>query len=150
MNTIALRFGETFSPKEGTIDAHQALIDKYGFVWYGKMGSALSDKVVKDVLSYDSPRILLIHSGTNKRYWAYIDDISRNKPDLKYVPTYYHYLANNVKAWIRIVRIEKASSDVLSRCYVRSSGTQLSFVSQHSLSPYFIIRYDDNMEENHG
>ena len=143
MDTIALRFGETFSPKEGTIQAHQSLIDEYGFVWYGKLGSALSDKVAKEILDNEYPKILLIHSGTNKRYWAFIDDISRDQPDLAFVPEYYHYLADKVKAWIRITRFEKAASDVLAKCFVRSSGVQLSFVSQHSLSPYFIITYKE-------
>ena len=37
MKTIALRFGEHFSPACGTIAAHQEIIDKSGYVWYGKM-----------------------------------------------------------------------------------------------------------------
>ena len=44
MKTIALRFGETFSPDCGTIIAHQQVIDKLGYVWYGKTGAALADK----------------------------------------------------------------------------------------------------------
>lgn len=149
MNTIALRFGETFSPKEGTIQAHMSVINTHGFVWYGKLGSALSDKVKKEILSNEQPRILLIHSGSNKRYWAYVEDISRNKPNLDYVPDYYHHLADNVKAWLKITKIEKAENGVLAKCFVRSSGVQLSFVSQHSMSPYFIITYKENLEDNH-
>ena len=38
MKTIALRFGETFSPEGGTIKAHQEVIDSCGYVWYGKLG----------------------------------------------------------------------------------------------------------------
>ena len=58
MNTIALRFGELFSPKCGTIAAHQAIIDKIGYVWYGKMGSAVSDKVISKILKSNHPQIL--------------------------------------------------------------------------------------------
>ena len=47
MKTIALRFGEHFSPEIGTIAAHQKIIDEYGFVWYGKMGSSVSNKVIQ-------------------------------------------------------------------------------------------------------
>ena len=46
MKTIALRFGEHFSPDCGTIAAHQEIIDKLGYVWYGKMGSTVSDKLL--------------------------------------------------------------------------------------------------------
>ncbi len=38
MRTIALRFGEHFSPKCGTIAAHEEIINDIGYVWYGKMG----------------------------------------------------------------------------------------------------------------
>ena len=53
MRTIALRFGEHFSPKEGTIAEHQKLIEQYGFVWYGKMGSSVNDHTVKSILNND-------------------------------------------------------------------------------------------------
>lgn len=149
MNTIALRFGETFAPPEGTIQAHQLIIDEYGFVWYGKLGTALSFKVSKEILSNEVPKLLLIHSGTPKRYWAFVEDISRTQPDLKYVPPYYHYLSDKVKVWIKITRFEKAENDVLAKCFVRSSGTQLTFASQHSLSPYFIISYKGDLEDSH-
>ena len=73
--TIALRFADTFAPIEGTILAHRNLISEIGFVWYGKLGTAVSGKVVNKILSNAIPRILLIHSGklvdiglTSKRY----------------------------------------------------------------------------------
>lgn len=31
--TVALRFADTFAPSEGTIQAHQNMIDKQGFVF---------------------------------------------------------------------------------------------------------------------
>ena len=37
MKTIALRFAENFAPDCWTIAAHQEVINKYGFTWYGKM-----------------------------------------------------------------------------------------------------------------
>lgn len=46
MKSIALRFSEKFAPSEGTIAAHNTLIDDIGHVWYVKLGSALSDKTV--------------------------------------------------------------------------------------------------------
>ena len=70
MKTIALRFGEHFSPDCGTIAAHQAVIDKYGYVWYGKMGAPVSSKAQSAVMNNEPPRILLIRSGRAERYWA--------------------------------------------------------------------------------
>ena len=67
MQTIALRFGETFSPKCGTIAAHQEIINKIGYVWYGKMGSAVSEQTVQSLLKQENARILLISSGRPER-----------------------------------------------------------------------------------
>ena len=58
MKTIALRFGEHFSPDCGTIAAHEEIIDRLGYVWYGKMGSKISEKMIKEILSVDNPKIL--------------------------------------------------------------------------------------------
>ena len=39
MKTVALRFSDNYAPEEGMIFLHQQLIDKYGYVWYGKFGN---------------------------------------------------------------------------------------------------------------
>lgn len=81
MNTIALRFADNFAPDMGTIAAHSELIEKYGYVWYGKLGSAVSQKVIDEIMNNNIPKILLIHSGKTGRYWAYIEKIQHEIPD---------------------------------------------------------------------
>lgn len=139
MKTIALRYGETFSPPCGTIAAHQQVIDKVGYVWYGKMGNTISNKVIDVIFSSDNPRILLIQSGKIQRYWAYISEISKTTPPLNYIPSYYRDNSSRFKCWFKIIRFEPAPKDILKRCIVVSSGQLLGEVSKHSASPYFII-----------
>lgn len=143
MNTIALRFGEHFAPDCGTIAAHQELIDELGFVWYGKMGSAVSDKMKKEIMESDEPRILLIRSGKAERYWAWVDKIQNEVPPRKEIPEYYRETAGNFKTWFKITKFELAEKNVMSRCKVTSSGNELGTVSKHSMSPYFIIQYEE-------
>lgn len=145
MKTIALRYGENLAPENGTIGAHQELIDQLGYVWYGKFGSPVSRSVVQEVLGNDDPRILLIHSGGQKRYWAHIDAIQREVPPLDAIPMYYRSIATKIKSWIKIVKIQEAASNVLSRCTVASSGKSLREASRSSMSPYFIINYDGEL-----
>lgn len=142
MKTIALRFGENFAPSCGTIEAHNKYIHKYGEVWYGKFGAPLSDKVIKQVLENGKAKILLIHSGTSNRYWAYIDSIQKDVPELSRVPSYYHGEIKRIKTWFRVYRFEAADKGVMSKCTVLSSGASLSNASRHSMSPYFIINYE--------
>lgn len=144
MKTIALRFADNFAPEEGTIQAHDSMIASKGYVWYGKIGSAIADSAVEMVLGNEAPRILLIHSGTQKRYWAYVDAISRDYPGSGEYPSYYEDKADKVKSWIRVTQFEPASNDILGKCTVMSSGQPLSNVSRHSMSPYYKIEIPDS------
>lgn len=139
MRTIALRFADNFAPPEGTIAAHQQMIDKYGFVWYGKLGQAVSAAVLAEVMKADSPKILLIHSGSSQRYWAYIDSVQREAPPFTLIPEYYRDRSNDFKCWFRIKSFLTAPSDVMQHYAVVSSRKILSDASRLSMSPYFII-----------
>ena len=139
MNTIALRFTNNFAPESGTIAEHQALINKLGYVWYGKLGATVSNAVTSQILENKDPKILLIHSGATGRYWAYIDAVQRNTPDPSAIPEYYRDMADKFNTWFRVTRFEDAPKNILLQCTVTSSGATLSQASRHSMSPYFII-----------
>ena len=143
MKSVALRFSEKFAPPEGTIAAHNALIKQSNLVWYGKLGTALSNKTVEMILDCSTPRILLIHSGKSNRYWAYIDKAQRETPILSEIPHYYRHMAGDFGFWFRVLRFEKAENDVMQKCIVSSSGEQLTYASKSSMSPYFIIDAPD-------
>lgn len=144
MRTIALRFSNNFAPDEGTISAHSMLISEIGHVWYGKLGARVSNKAKTDILACERPRILLIHSGAVGRYWAYIDKIQNETPPKNEIPEYYRDRAENFATWFRILRFEEAPRNILSQCYVVSSGAPVSVISRSSMSPYYIIDYDES------
>ncbi len=148
MTTVALRFSDNFAPDSGTIMEHLKVIEEKGYVWYGKLGTPLGPQIIQTLMENVKKRILLIHSGTAKRYWAYYSDVRRTLPDLKDIPDYYRNKADSFNTWFKITAIERAPADVLSTCVVKSSGNTLSNVSRHSLSPYFIIeeRGNENVE----
>jgi hypothetical protein len=142
MRTIALRYSENFAPDAGTISAHRDIIESNGYVWYGKLGAKISTEAKNSILTEDSPKILLIHSGKIDRYWAYVKEILFECPeDIENIPSYYRDNRIKFKTWFKVTRFEKASNDVLSKCIVASSKQPLSLVSKHSLSPYFKIEY---------
>jgi hypothetical protein len=141
--TIALRFADNFAPSEGTIKAHENLLEKNGFVWYGKLGTQVSDKIIKEILNSNDPKVLLIHSGKPERYWVHVDKIQHDIPERNFIPKYYRDNAGMFKTWIRIRSIKSAEAKVLRQCRVRSSGRLLSEVSRSSMSPYFIIETDE-------
>ena len=101
MKTLALRFGETFSPTCGTIKAHQQVIDKLGYVWYGKIGSTIADSKLKIMKEERTDKILLIHSGGFDRWWAYIVEITKDTPE-NGIPDYYHSDSKKFKMLIML------------------------------------------------
>ena len=145
MKTIALRFGEHFAPACGTIAEHQKIIDAIGHVWYGKLGSAVSAKVTGDILQQDDPIILLINSGKVDMYWVHISAITKERPPSGEFPTYYHENAEKMKTWFKVLYFESAPKDIMAKCFVASSGSPLSEASRFSMSPYFIIRYGEEV-----
>lgn len=146
MKTLALRFGEHFSPDCGTIAAHQQLIDKLGYVWYGKMGTPVAARIVHELKEQTDIKILLINSGKANRYWAHIEEISKETPSPDGIPEYYRDMTNQFKTWFKVTEFESAPRDIMSKCFVVSSGNALGEVSRHSMSPYFIIEYKENEE----
>ena len=147
MKTIALRFGEHFSPECGTIAAHQKLIDELGYVWYGKMGNPVATRIVEELNSLEDTKILLINSGKADRYWAHVSEIKKETPDLMGIPEYYRDLTDKFRTWFKVTSFEPAPRDIMSKCHVASSGAVLGEVSKHSMSPYFIINYDEKEGE---
>lgn len=140
-----MRFGETFSPRCGTIKAHQDVIAERGYVWWGKTGATISnDKIAK---ALESRKILLIRSGKTERYWAYIEDISTTLPkDFDCIPKYYRDMTEKFKVWFKITKFELADKDVMAKCKVVSSGSPLSVASKHSMNPCFFIEYKEYEE----
>ena len=144
MRTVSLRFTDKFAPDGGTILAHESIIKTNGWCWYGKLGLPLSDKVIAQVLDNKSPQILLIHSGQADRYWMHITDIKKEMPDKEMIPAYYRDMSG-FNTFFKATSFEPAEKNVISKCTVASSGVRLGEASIHSMSPYFIIDYNESM-----
>lgn len=144
MKTVALRFANKFAPECGTIEAHNELIKQNGYVWYGKLGNKIAGSMFAEILENESARILLIHSGSTGWYWAYVDKIQHEVPELNEIPDYYRDMDDKFTTWFRVIRFENAPKDIMGKCTVASSGATLSDASKHSMGPYFkIIAPDD-------
>lgn len=98
------------------------------------------------LMKQDEIRLLLIHSGKTDRYWAYVDKIIKETPSFDEFPSYYHGISDEFKTWFRITKIEEASNNIMGLCKVASSGATLGEASKHSMSPYFIIDFEEDSD----
>src|SRR5574344_126217 len=144
IKTIAIRFYDNYATNPGTIALHNDMIKKHGFVWYGKFGNIVSKEIINEQLNSSDPVLLLIKSGCVERYWVHFSEfIIDNQPNLEFVPEYYRNKTDNIKCWFKVEKFELAERDVLSKCFILSTGACLSTASRHCMNPYFKIQYEN-------
>lgn len=139
METIALKYRDGLFIEADTILEHQRIIDELGYVWYGKLGRAISHKNKEKILSMQKPKILLMNSGTSIVYWAYVSDIVFEKPKISEIPQYYSDRASDFGVWFKVRKFEMASKNILTKLFVVTSGRQLCETAHFSMSPVFVI-----------
>ena len=142
MNTIVIRFNDDFAPSDGTIACHEKMIKQNGFVWFGKSGRKINKEVLEGILKSKS-KILLLKSHSNERFWAEIQDYSYSCPDENEIPSYYRDRKRDFNTWLKVSSFKKAEEDILTKCFVKSTGSCLNDIYKTSLSSYFIIKVEE-------
>lgn len=130
-----------FSDKHGykTIEEHLNILNKKGYVWYGKIGRTPSREYFDLRLPQGPIIVLLVQPG---RYFittciAY----STSTPSDTNYPEYYkskEFSTYNFSFWVKLTSIvEVKNSDVLENVVIKSSGNYLRSALQGSISPMF-------------
>lgn len=141
MNTIALRFNDNIAPKEGTIKAHEEVIKKNGYVWYGKFGQRISKKNMEYIMESKDPKILLINSRAKTAVWAHVEAIAIDMEDPDRIPSYYRDKIKDCGVWFKITGFDIAEKEILNKC-ITTSNRKLS-EALHCMSPFFSIHLDE-------
>lgn len=142
MKTAVFRFTDNYAPKEGTVKLHEDVIKSKKYVWYGVFGIGLSDKNINIILDNPEKKVLLVKSKTMECYWCNIENVTKDKPDLEYIPSYYRNDTSRVKTWLKISKIEKIDSSILDKCTVLSTQKKLKDSINKGMSSYFIVDID--------
>lgn len=107
MKSLTLRLGKKFALESETIQAHLDLLDKFGYVWYGKFGNLLI-----------KPKTNAFLKENNHRYGAFISVIKDGCLELDKVSFYYKDKTEEVKIWLKFLKINPTSLDVMKYCKV--------------------------------
>ena len=141
MKTIAIRFSDVIAPKNGTIYEHQTIINKNGYVWFGKLGNRkISEKIIKEIFTKRPIKILLIHTQSTKHYLALVDSIVYKCPELNLVPYYYRNNSSDFRNWFKIKQFIEIEEEELQKFYT-SSGNTIANIYKKSMGSYFIVDY---------
>lgn len=124
------------------IDKHKEVIKNNGFCWFGKIGTAPSDKVIKSVFEEDAPVIILYSKGV--AHIAELEDITKDKPVGGYPGYYNEYLYDKQlypKIYFKLKTIEPMDINELSQYRIASSGNTLLFTLNSSMSSFFLAEH---------
>lgn len=139
MKTLALKYSESKAPDCGTVQAHNELIDKFGYVWFGKFGTNTNRNIIREILESGDPKILLVSGKQKKIHWAYINEVTTELSELEAVPDYYRRDVDRVKTWFKVIRFEEVSQEILSQFIVSSSKKKLISSLERGMSSSYLI-----------
>ena len=145
---LLLRFSNNIY-KGDTIAAHQEVINQYGAVWFGKMGSPVSqvhvDKLNQQV-DENIPTYVYLVKGNRRKSTIYHSTLflaSKTLPnDEAYlVPRYYADLniSKYVRLWVKLGDFDPLETVELNKMKVASSVLPIGETLVKSSSGHFII-----------
>lgn len=152
---LVIRYGEMVGPPEGTIRAHQDIIARAGYVWFGKLGKAIGHTTAIELLDQIRAgvptRVLLVTkaSGTYDFHLCGLLDIAYDLPteERGAVPAYYESEGSGHRGrgwrwplrpstWFKLSCIEPIDSQIARDVIVVSSGSTLLQALNTSMVPW--------------
>jgi hypothetical protein len=146
---LLLRFSDSLLKQGDTIHEHNQVIAREGAVWFGKMGSPVSQNHIDTFnkqVEKDVPTFVYLVKGNRRKSKAYRGNLvlaSKKLPDdEKYlVPAYYADLdtPKYVKFWVKLNEIVPIDLADLNKMQVASSVLPIAETLAKSSSGHFII-----------
>jgi hypothetical protein len=145
---LVVRFSDTMFGMEDVVSIHNQVVAKQGYVWFGKLGQAISQMRVdwlNKQVGKKIPTYLYLVKGNRRKSTAYRTDllaISRESPEGKgFYPAYYaeKELLKHMKTWMKIGQIESIEMSEMNGLKAISSIFPISETLARSSSGYFLV-----------
>jgi hypothetical protein len=144
---LAVRYGEHFSPPDGTIAVHREILQNEGYVWFGKMGAkiggprtaALREQIEAGI---ETP-LILVRARVNGRtvHYCRISSFTRERPSKEEshcIPSYYRR-REDVGVWFRLTSMDQVRPGWLNDATVCSSQRPLPQTLATSVASFFYV-----------
>jgi len=130
------------------IDEHIKMLEKNGFVWFGKIGSKPASKALNEMIADNSRYILL--KEPKKSYICEFENYKEDMPDKNLFPDYYNteILPNRkFSIWFKIISIlEVNETEKLNSIIVKKSRSPILETARKSMSSHFNTIAKDDVE----
>ena len=149
---LLVRFSDSLLKDRDTIEQHNRVVEQQGAVWFGKMGSPVSQHHI-DRLNEQSqagtPTFVYLVKGNRRKSTAYRANLvlaTRDFPEDEQalIPPYYTELQipQYVKFWVKLGMITPISLEDLGKMKVASSVLSLAETLAKSSTGHFFIKED--------
>lgn len=137
---LLMKFSEIFL--KSPIENHIEVLQKSGFVWYGKLGTKPSDKTIKSIL-FDNKYHIILHSVKGDSFLCEAADVITSHPKDNY-PKYYDEIESlknkPFKCYFKLVDIIKLEDKFLREYVLASTGEPAGNSLRNSMASIFILR----------
>lgn len=152
---LVIRFSDTMFGVGDVISNHNAVVEKYGAVWFGKLGGTLSLRrieLLNKQISQRIPTALYLIKGNRKKstpYKAHILAVARGFPkkEKELVPLYYaeKKMLKYMNAWVKLGHIEQVEMNDLKQLKAINSIFPLEETLVRSSSGYFLVQESNSI-----
>lgn len=146
---LVVRFSDTMFSVGDVVAKHNELADKYGSVWFGKLGTSFSQSridMLNKQIDQDIPTFLYLVKGNRRKstpYRANLLSVSKKIPKEKtLIPNYYREkkLLQYMKAWMKIEKIELIELSSMESLKAMNSIFPIAETLTRSSSGYFLVQ----------
>lgn len=146
---LVIRFSDALFNVGDVVAKHNDIVNAYGKVWFGKLGSPLSyDRVnlINNQMERKVNTLLYLIKGTRKKstvYQANIFEVTRDFPkkENKLIPKYYveKEILKFINVWIKVGHIQEVGMSSLKNLKTINSVFPLEESIARSSSGYFLV-----------
>ena len=152
---IVIRFSDNLFSVGDVVAKHNAVVENNGYVWFGKMGSPISQgrmDLLNTQIAKNTPTFVYFVKGIRNKSTFYRADvlaISReiNLSEKEAIPKYYQEkeLTQFMKTWLKILEISQIEESAMSTLKTTSSIFRLQDTLVRSSSGYFFVHESKNL-----
>lgn len=147
---MLVRFSDNLLKSMDTIDAHTQVIENHGAVWFGKMGSPVSEAKLEELnqqVKDEIPTFIYLIKGNRRKSTAYRGRLifalrSLPQKEKSMMPEYYLIvdIIRHIKTWFKLSEIQPIDMAELNRLRVIGSVLPIQETLVKSSTGHFFVR----------
>jgi hypothetical protein len=147
---LIVRYSDAHAPPEGTLIAHQAVVDRFGYVWFGKFGRRIGPPTLQRMRQFamgiaPAGVVLVTTSGAEYvcTYCRLLDaGFAVPEDEASAVPDYYRRYPIPPSTWLKLSRFRSLSPAQADRITLFEAHVPLSEGLRKSWSGHFLADGD--------